>query len=509
MSTERTFGEMNDMEEQMSLCRELCEDLAQDLLKEGLKGKTVTLKLKNVSFEVKTRASTLQCITSTADEIFAAAKELLRVEIDGAKPEPLRLRLMGVRVSGFVSSECKQAQQRSIMGFLQSGGGSDLSKAGEPKPRAEPVSAPTKAPPVPPEAPGPLSWGRGGEAGAGGPPQQSFFQRAQAQRVRVQAEHGRAAGEVAKGSNSGSGSYPTTDDDPVSTALFGHSSMDAATSSHVEADKEPATTASSALSTASTSAAVASARIAAGRSSPVTVITVSDSPPCTSASASASTRHAPQSLTCPVCFQDMHTTDLEAFNRHIDACLSTGESQSILIREEDVLDEESQDCLRYPADTTRPSTPDAVSGKAVLHINKEGNPVSSFADKSSSFGIPSLVPVPVDEPSACGDTTPALTCPVCCQPQSSRDLAVFNRHVDECLTHETLQELQGGASAATTTSSPQLPAPSISQPRGRGQTTQRTANHRGKGKRSGSPPLPPSKKSKAAAPRNTIERFFR
>ena len=51
--------------------------------------------MKNVSFEVKTRASTLQCITSTADEIFAAAKELLRVEIDGAKPEPLRLRLMG------------------------------------------------------------------------------------------------------------------------------------------------------------------------------------------------------------------------------------------------------------------------------------------------------------------------------------------------------------------------------------------------------------------------------
>uniref|UniRef100_A0A674ER68 DNA polymerase kappa n=1 Tax=Salmo trutta TaxID=8032 RepID=A0A674ER68_SALTR len=95
MSTERTFGEMSALKEQFSLCRELCQDLAQDLQKEALKGKTVTLKLKNVNFEVKTRAWTLPCAVATTEELFAVAKDLLKTEIDNVSPQPLRLRLMG------------------------------------------------------------------------------------------------------------------------------------------------------------------------------------------------------------------------------------------------------------------------------------------------------------------------------------------------------------------------------------------------------------------------------
>uniref|UniRef100_A0A8C7QUK5 DNA polymerase kappa n=1 Tax=Oncorhynchus mykiss TaxID=8022 RepID=A0A8C7QUK5_ONCMY len=95
MSTERTFGEMVALEEQFSLCRQLCQDLAQDLQKEALRGKTVTLKLKNVNFEVKTRAWTLPCAVATSDELFAVAKDLLKTEIDNVSPQPLRLRLMG------------------------------------------------------------------------------------------------------------------------------------------------------------------------------------------------------------------------------------------------------------------------------------------------------------------------------------------------------------------------------------------------------------------------------
>ncbi|NXC41037.1 POLK polymerase, partial [Penelope pileata] len=121
MSTERTFSEINTAEDQYSLCRELCRDLAQELLKEGLKGKTVTLKLKNVNFEVKTRASTVLSSVSTEDEIFAVAKELLGTEIDSVAPHPLRIRLMGVRVSGFLSEEEKKYQQKSITSFLKSG----------------------------------------------------------------------------------------------------------------------------------------------------------------------------------------------------------------------------------------------------------------------------------------------------------------------------------------------------------------------------------------------------
>ncbi|XP_064497156.1 DNA polymerase kappa isoform X1 [Pseudopipra pipra] len=121
MSTERTFSEINRAEDQYSLCRELCRDLAQDLQKEGLKGKTVTLKLKNVNFEVKTRASTVLSSVSTEEEIFAVAKDLLGTEIDSVAPHPLRIRLMGVRVSGFLSEEEKKYQQKSITSFLKSG----------------------------------------------------------------------------------------------------------------------------------------------------------------------------------------------------------------------------------------------------------------------------------------------------------------------------------------------------------------------------------------------------
>uniref|UniRef100_A0A8C5TVD2 DNA polymerase kappa n=1 Tax=Malurus cyaneus samueli TaxID=2593467 RepID=A0A8C5TVD2_9PASS len=121
MSTERTFSEINTAEDQYSLCRELCRDLAQELQKEGLKGKTVTLKLKNVNFEVKTRASTVLSSVSTEEEVFAVAKDLLATEIDSVAPHPLRIRLMGVRVSGFLTEEEKKYQQKSITSFLKSG----------------------------------------------------------------------------------------------------------------------------------------------------------------------------------------------------------------------------------------------------------------------------------------------------------------------------------------------------------------------------------------------------
>uniref|UniRef100_A0A663N4J6 DNA polymerase kappa n=1 Tax=Athene cunicularia TaxID=194338 RepID=A0A663N4J6_ATHCN len=120
MSIERTFSEINTAEDQYSLCRELCRDLAQVLQKEGLKGKTVTLKLKNVNFEVKTRASTVLSSVSTEEEIFYVAKDLLGTEIDNIAPHPLRIRLMGVRVSGFLSEEEKKYHQKSIMSFLKS-----------------------------------------------------------------------------------------------------------------------------------------------------------------------------------------------------------------------------------------------------------------------------------------------------------------------------------------------------------------------------------------------------
>ncbi|XP_006816099.1 DNA polymerase kappa-like, partial [Saccoglossus kowalevskii] len=81
-------------------------------------GKTITLKIKLVTFETKTRAVTVSCVTNTLSDIYNAAKELLRVEIQTMQPEPLRLRLMGVRMSSFISNNAV-GKQGSIKHFLK------------------------------------------------------------------------------------------------------------------------------------------------------------------------------------------------------------------------------------------------------------------------------------------------------------------------------------------------------------------------------------------------------
>ncbi|XP_062513067.1 DNA polymerase kappa-like [Corticium candelabrum] len=82
-------------------CQELSYDLANDLQDRGLKGHTVTIKLKLVSFEVRQRAASLPKAINNPEEIFEAALSSLKTEIKACHPEPLRLRLMGVRMSNF------------------------------------------------------------------------------------------------------------------------------------------------------------------------------------------------------------------------------------------------------------------------------------------------------------------------------------------------------------------------------------------------------------------------
>uniref|UniRef100_A0A673C3Q9 DNA polymerase kappa n=1 Tax=Sphaeramia orbicularis TaxID=375764 RepID=A0A673C3Q9_9TELE len=223
MSTERTFKELSRAEDQFALCKTLCEDLAEDMKKEGLKGKTVTLKLKNVNFEVKTRALTVPYAVATVDEIFAVAKDLLKTEIENVTPQPLRLRLMGI--------------DNTIQLVHQE-------------------------------------------------PQQSFFQRAQAKRLQLQAvnsttqeaEHGERA--------------------PVITSTGNHTDKSMETSTTVQESNS-------------------------NTASCVSQKDISPSPePCTSTSGCGGP--VSKNFTCPVCFTQIKTTDLNIFNRHIDLCLTDG-----------------------------------------------------------------------------------------------------------------------------------------------------------------------------------------
>ncbi|XP_013383132.1 DNA polymerase kappa [Lingula anatina] len=119
MSVERTFQEMSKTTDLYQKCSELCEELASDLMQENLSGKTVTLKLKTVKFEVKTRAQSLVEYTCDSDCIYKAAQDLLRAEILACSPNPLRLRLMGVRMSNFQSQNAKKDQkQTTLVSFL-------------------------------------------------------------------------------------------------------------------------------------------------------------------------------------------------------------------------------------------------------------------------------------------------------------------------------------------------------------------------------------------------------
>ena len=60
ISVERTFGKLTAKAEMFEKCHSICHNLAKQMKEKGLKGKTVTLKLKSTDFEVKNKQITLQ-----------------------------------------------------------------------------------------------------------------------------------------------------------------------------------------------------------------------------------------------------------------------------------------------------------------------------------------------------------------------------------------------------------------------------------------------------------------
>ncbi|CAJ1068895.1 DNA polymerase kappa [Xyrichtys novacula] len=483
MSTERTFKELSKTEEQLSLCRELCEDLAADMKKEDLKGKTVTLKLKNVNFEVKTRATTMPYAVATVDEIFAVAKDLLKTEIDNESPQPLRLRLMGVRISAFVNADDKKPLQKSILGFLQPGKVDSSSsiqgmsqKFKEKHISDHPLQIQTHASQSlmqkgqgQQEAP---VWNKqsvSGRSQISNEPKHSFFQRAQARRLETQTVNANQP----KEDDEKNAPVLTSTDTP--TLVVGESS----TAAH---EKISAASDLPEYSHISPIEAHASTSGYGGKMS--------------------------ESLTCPVCFKKVETTDLSVFNRHIDQCLHDSSSK----RNQCTVSDSDSD-LDLQSDQKESEVAEKWSRECVTEDEEDSKILESNRDKQDSIKKDSfqtallingnIKTVTLQQPQTCNDYSNALICPVCQLTQDSDDLIIFNRHVDLCLNQQVLHELKGR------TSSPLNP-PSVtnSKAAGRGRLLPTQAN-KGKTKRRDTPSSPPSKKTKGPGPLNTIDKFFR
>lgn len=98
ISSETTFpndvGDRNYME---SALRDLSQEVSDRLKKDGLRGRTVSIKLRLANFTTFTRQQTLLATVDDTDDIFSTARVLLRREM---KPG-VEFRLLGVGVSGF------------------------------------------------------------------------------------------------------------------------------------------------------------------------------------------------------------------------------------------------------------------------------------------------------------------------------------------------------------------------------------------------------------------------
>ncbi|KAK2459046.1 DNA-directed DNA polymerase [Trifolium repens] len=116
ISNERTFSVTEDEVVLHKKLAELAEMLSTDMQKEGLHGRTLTLKLKTASFEVRNRAVTLQNYMNSSEDILKHASKLLKAEL------PVSVRLIGLRVSQFNGEKfgaTPDPTQKTITNFIR------------------------------------------------------------------------------------------------------------------------------------------------------------------------------------------------------------------------------------------------------------------------------------------------------------------------------------------------------------------------------------------------------
>ena len=102
ISRDITFEEdTSDFNLVLDTLEKLAEEVHNDLMRQQLYFKTVTLRVRYENFETHTHSRTLPFMTNRLQDLKKTAKELIQ---DYLKPER-KIRLIGVRVSNFISAE--------------------------------------------------------------------------------------------------------------------------------------------------------------------------------------------------------------------------------------------------------------------------------------------------------------------------------------------------------------------------------------------------------------------
>ncbi len=99
ISAETTFeDDLKDLEPLETRLLPLCERVARQARREGISGRTVTLKLRTADFRIITRRRAAQAPTQTARTLFAIGRDLLQREIHGSA-----YRLIGIGLADLTS----------------------------------------------------------------------------------------------------------------------------------------------------------------------------------------------------------------------------------------------------------------------------------------------------------------------------------------------------------------------------------------------------------------------
>lgn len=103
LGTESTFEVTSKREELINYLKEFAREISEDLIVKEISGYTLTLKMKNENFKIKTRSKTYDETIYAEDDIFKKSLEIFEEVYNGEK-----LRLIGITVSNLADLNIRQ-----------------------------------------------------------------------------------------------------------------------------------------------------------------------------------------------------------------------------------------------------------------------------------------------------------------------------------------------------------------------------------------------------------------